>query len=131
LKLLLDTHLLIWAAAGSERLPVQVREMLGEEQNEPLFSAASIWEIAIKASMGRADFKVEPRLLRRGLLEGGWKELAIASDHALAAGDLPPIHKDPFDRLLVAQALVEGVVLLTADPVVARYPAPIRKVEKR
>jgi PIN domain nuclease of toxin-antitoxin system len=93
-----------------------------------LFSAASIWEVAIKRGLGRSDFQADPRLLRRGLLDNGYAELPILSDHVVALASLPPIHKDPFDRLLVAQAAAEGITLLTADPVVAQYPGPIRAV---
>jgi PIN domain nuclease of toxin-antitoxin system len=128
LKLLLDTHLLLWAAGQPDRLPKKARKMIENEDNELLFSAASIWEIAIKSSLGHADFRVEPRLLRRGLLDNGYAELPVTSAHAVATDTLPPIHKDPFDRILVAQALTEGITLLTVDPRVAQYPGPIRKV---
>lgn len=93
-----------------------------------MFSAASLWEVAIKSDLGRTDFRADARLLRRGLLDNGYDELAITSKHAVAIANLPPIHKDPFDRLLVAQSAVEGILLLTADPIVAQYPCPIRKV---
>jgi PIN domain nuclease of toxin-antitoxin system len=93
-----------------------------------MFSAASLWEVAIKRGLGRSDFRVDPRLLRRGLLDNGYSELPITSEHAVAVDGLPPIHKDPFDRMLVAQAMVEGVALLTADPLVAQYPGPVRRV---
>jgi PIN domain nuclease of toxin-antitoxin system len=96
--------------------------------NELMFSAASFWEIAIKRSLGRSDFRVDPRLLRRGLLDNGYSELLIGSDHALAIDGLPLLHKDPFDRILIAQAMVEGITLLTADPLVAQYSGPIRRV---
>jgi PIN domain nuclease of toxin-antitoxin system len=85
-----------------------------------------VWEVAIKRGLGRTDFQADPRLLRRGLLDNGYSELPIRSDHVVAIDGLPPIHKDPFDRLLVAQATVEGITLLTADSVVAQYPGPIR-----
>jgi PIN domain nuclease of toxin-antitoxin system len=127
-KLLLDTQLLLWAAGQPERLPVAARELIVDPANELLFSAASLWEVAIKSGLGRADFRAEARLLRNGLLRNGYRELAVTGEHAVAVVDLPPIHKDPFDRLLVVQAAVEGVVLLTADPVVARYPGTARKV---
>ncbi len=101
---------------------------MGDSGNTPLFSAASLWEIAIKRKLGRNGFKVDPRLLRRGLLDKSYDELPIGSDHAIAVDDLPPLHKDPFDRILIAQARVEGILLLTADPLLAEYPAPVRKV---
>jgi PIN domain nuclease of toxin-antitoxin system len=127
-KLLLDTHLLLWAAGQPERLSAATRSLIDDPQNEPMFSSASLWEVAIKRGLGRPDFQVDPRLLRRGLLDNGYGELPITSDHAVAVDGLPPIHKDPFDRILVAQAIVEGITLLTADPLVARYPGPVRSV---
>ena len=128
MKLLLDTHLLLWAAGNPDRLPAAARGLLDDPQNEPIFSSASLWEVAIKHGLGRADFRVDARLLRRSLLDNGYDELPITSEHAVSLDSLPPIHKDPFDRILVAQSMVEGITLLTADPLVAQYPAPIRKV---
>jgi PIN domain nuclease of toxin-antitoxin system len=121
-RLLIDTHLLLWAAGRSARLPPRARSLIADPGNELLFSAASLWEIAIKAGLGRADFRVDATRLRRGLLHNGYRELAIIGEHAVAVTSLPMIHKDPFDRMLVAQSLVEGIPLLTADPLVARYP---------
>jgi len=126
MTLLLDTHLLLWAAGDPDRLPENFYRWIDDSDNDLLFSVASIWEVAIKRGLGREDFRVEPRVLRRGLLDNGYTELAITSEHALALDTLPPIHKDPFDRILVAQALAEGVMLLTVDPVVAQYPGPVR-----
>ena len=128
MKLLLDTQLLLWAAGLPERLPVQARLLMERPETEPIVSAASLWEIAIKSGLGRPDFSVDPRLLRRGLLENGYAELDVTGAHATAVDLLPPIHKDPFDRILVAQAQIEGLTLLTTDEVVARYPGPIRAV---
>jgi PIN domain nuclease of toxin-antitoxin system len=128
MKLLLDTHLLLWAAGAAKKLSRVARSLIDDASNEPMFSAASLWEIAIKRGLGRDDFDADPRLLRRSLIDNGYGELAIASEHAVAVLDLPAIHRDPFDRMLVAQATVEGIVLLTADPLVAQYPGPIRKV---
>ena len=128
MKLLLDTHLLLWAAGQPERLSAAARAQLDNPRNELLFSAASLWEIAIKHTLGREDFRVEPRLLRRGLLDNGYTELPVTSQHAVSIGGLPLVHKDPFDRLLLAQALIEGVTLLTADVQLAAYPGPVRKV---
>ncbi len=128
MKLLLDTHLLLWAAGSPNRLSAEARALVSASENELLFSAASVWEIAIKRGLGREDFRVDVRLLRRGLLDNGYGELPVGSEHAVALDGLPPIHKDPFDRLLVAQALVEGVTLLTSDDRVAQYPGPVRKV---
>ena len=128
MKLLIDTHLLLWAAGQPEKLSTKARKLLNDSRNELLFSAASLWEVAIKATLGREDFRVEPRLLRRGLLDNGYVELPITSLHAVAIDGLPPLHKDPFDRLLLAQALSEGITLLTSDARLARYPGPVRKV---
>jgi PIN domain nuclease of toxin-antitoxin system len=128
MKLLLDTHLLLWAAGDPDRLPVVARKLLDDLQNELIFSSASLWEVAIKHGLGRGDFRVDARLLRRGLLDNGYGELPITSEHAVALDGLPAIHKDPFDRILIAQSMVEGITLLTADPLVAQYPAPIRIV---
>ena len=128
MRLLLDTRLLLWAAGAVERLSPQARLLLDDPNNELLFSAASLWEIAIKHSLRRADFAVDVRLLRRGLLDNLYRELAVTGEHAVAVAGLPPIHKDPFDRILVAQSIIEGVMLLTADPLVAQYPAPVRQV---
>lgn len=128
MKLLLDTHLLLWAAGKPNQLPRAARILLNSPDNEPFFSAASLWEVAIKQSLNRKDFQVDARLLRRGLLDNGYSELPVTSEHAVTIESLPPLHKDPFDRILVAQAIVEGITLLTADPLVARYPGPIRKV---
>ena len=128
MKLLVDTHLLLWAASAPDKLPAAARDLIDDSENSLLFSVASIWEIAIKRDLGRDDFKVDPRLLRRGLLDNGYEELAITSEHAVSVDSLPPIHRDPFDRLLIAQATVEGIILLTADEHVGDYPGPIRKV---
>ena len=128
MKLLLDTHLLLWAAGEPKRLSKQARTLIDNPDNELLFSAASLWEVAIKRGLGRKDFKVDARLLRRGLLDNGYSELPIISDHIVATESLPPIHEDPFDRVLVAQATVEGVTLLTIDSLVAQYPGPIKTV---
>ena len=104
------------------------RAPLEDPANTLAFSVASLWEIVIKRGLRRDDFRVEPRRLRRGLVDAGYHEIAITSDHALVVDHLPPLHRDPFDRMLIAQATSEGAVLLTADPVVARYPGPIELV---
>ena len=129
MKLLLDTHILLWAATEPKRLPIDVRLSIADPNVEPLFSSASIWEIVIKRGLGRDDFQIDPNVFRRRMLDNGYAELPIKSEHALAVGRLPPIHKDPFDRILIAQATAEGVTLLTADPVIAQYPGPIVKVK--
>ncbi len=124
----MDTQILLWAAGQPERLSAAARKLLEDPKNELLFSAASLWEITIKNGLGRQDFRVEPRLLRRGLLDNGYTELPITSEHAVSIDTLPPLHKDPFDRLLLGQALSEGITLVTADAQLAQYPGPVRKV---
>ncbi len=128
MSLLLDTHVLLWAAGDPDRLPARERRLIEDMGTDLFFSAASIWEVAIKSGLGRPDFKVDPRLLRRGLLENGYAELPVTGNHAAAVNLLPPIHRDPFDRLLVAQAQIEGLELLTADEFVGRYPGSIRVI---
>ncbi len=128
MKLLLDTQLLLWAAGQPERLSQAARKQLNNPRNQLLFSAVSLWEVAIKNSLGREDFRVEPRLLRRGLIDNGYLELPITSQHAVNIDALPSIHRDPFDRMLLSQALTEGVTLLTTDAQLARYRGPVRKV---
>lgn len=128
MKLLLDTHLLLWAAGEPAKLSRVARRLIADPANELIFSAASLWEISIKRALGRKDFRVEPRVLRRGLVDNGYVELAITSEHALAIESLPLLHKDPFDRMLMAQATVEGITLLTVDTQLAKYAGPVRKV---
>jgi PIN domain nuclease of toxin-antitoxin system len=128
MRLLLDTHLLLWTAEGSSRLPSSAVRFIDDPDNELFFSPISLWEIAIKLRRGRDDFQVDPRLLRQRLLNNRYDELAVTSDHAVAVADLPPLHRDPFDRLLIAQCIVEEVTLLTADRVIARYPGPIERI---
>jgi PIN domain nuclease of toxin-antitoxin system len=128
MKLLLDTHLLIWSAWTPRRISSAARSLISSTDNELIFSAASLWEIAIKQALEKDDFEVDARVLRRGLLDNGYGELPVNGDHAVAIRALPLIHKDPFDRILIAQATIEGITLLTADPIVARYPGPIKKV---
>ncbi|GJE62572.1 type II toxin-antitoxin system VapC family toxin [Methylobacterium trifolii] len=128
MRVLLDTHILLWTAEGSHKLPAAARAIVEDPDTTPVFSAASLWEVAIKRGLNRADFQIDARVLRRGLLDNGYEELPILGTHAVAVDALPPIHKDPFDRLLVAQATVEGIILITADPILARYPGPVRAV---
>lgn len=102
--------------------------MMGDPENELLFSPVNLWEVAIKRALGRRDFQFDSRILRRTMLQNDYQELPITSDHAVAIDQLPDIHKDPFDRLLIAQSMVEGILLLTSDPTVAKYPAPVKLV---
>lgn len=128
MKLLLDSHVLLWAAKGDNRLTVPARKLLEDPSNDLFFSAASLWEITIKRSLGSAHFPLDPRALHRALLGNGYRELAVSSEHALAIEALPNIHRDPFDRILRAQATVEGLTLLTADKILSQYPGPVQLV---
>jgi PIN domain nuclease of toxin-antitoxin system len=128
MKFLLDTHLLLWAASQPEKLSKQAQELIEHPDSELYFSAASLWEISIKQSLGRVDFDVNARILRRGLLDNGYSELSITGVHALAVEALPGLHKDPFDRMLLAQADSEGITLLTSDKVVGQYAGAVRLI---
>ncbi len=121
MQLLVDTHLLLWAAAESRKLPREARLLLEDPANDVLYSAASLWEIAIKAVLRRTDFKVDLALLRSALSGMGFTELPVRGSHAEKLTSLPPIHKDPFDRMLLAQSLSEPLVLLTNDAALAGY----------
>jgi PIN domain nuclease of toxin-antitoxin system len=127
-KVLLDTHLLLWAANEPKRIPKAARALIENPETQLLFSAASLWEITIKRGLGRADFDVDPRVLWRALLDNGYEELPVLSEHVIRVQELPARHKDPFDRVLIAQAIVEGITLLTNDQKLAAYSGPIRKV---
>jgi PIN domain nuclease of toxin-antitoxin system len=109
-------------------LSADAYELIINPETELLFSAISIWEVAIKRALGRKEFDIDPQVLRRGLKGNGYSELDFTSEHALAVADLPLIHKDPFDRALVAQAMSERITLLTSDRVLARYPEGVRKI---
>jgi PIN domain nuclease of toxin-antitoxin system len=122
-KLLVDTHLLLWAAAGS--LPENAISYFTDEENELYFSSANIWEVIIKKGLNRPDFQVDPSALYWGLLDNGYTELAITSRHTLLISGLPLLHKDPFDRILIAQAKAEGAMLLTSDKTVSQYSPTI------
>ena len=128
MSLLLDTHILLWVAGEPNRLPEHVRLLVEDPATDVLYSVVSLWEIAIKSGLGRPDFSVDPRLLRRGLLENGYTELPVMGTHAVAVDLLPPIHRDPFDRMLVTQARIEGVTLLTADATLGLYQGSIEVV---
>ena len=128
MNLLLDKHLLIWAASMPERLSSAASKLMEQPEHQLHFGALSLWEITIKRGLGRPDFIEDSSLLHRGLIENGYTELVVKRSHSLALNQLPPIHKDPFDMMLVAKAVFKGVLLLTSDSVVAQYPGPIRLV---
>ena len=118
---LVDTHILLWSLVDPERVPDAMRQLLEDARNRVWFSAASIWEIAIKHSLKKREFDVEPTIIWKAARETGLEELAISAEHAIGVEGLPSIHKDPFDRLLVAQAHAEGMKLLSIDPKVNAY----------
>ncbi len=128
MNLLVDTQLILWGLKEPERLSAAALALFRREDVSTVFSAASIWEVAIKSVARRAGFDANPREIRRVLIERGWRELGITADHAAATSDLPPIHSDPFDRILAAQSRVEGLHLVTSDEVLARYPGDIVRV---
>jgi PIN domain nuclease of toxin-antitoxin system len=128
MSVLVDTSVLLWSAHAPQRLSRATQRLLDDPKTVVWFSVVNVWEVAIKRALRRADFDVDPGRLRRGLIDNGWRELQVSGEHALAVQDLPPLHRDPFDRMLLAQAHVEGLTLLTSDEIVARYPGRVRKV---
>lgn len=128
MKFLLDTQLVLWIPSNDPRLSPSALQLLGVRENGFLFSTVSLWEIAIKRSSGKENFQIDPRGIRTQLLRAGYEELPVLGPHAVAVDTLSWIHKDPFDRLLIAQASVEGITLLTTDATIARYPGPIKRV---
>jgi len=126
MKILLDSHLLVWLVAASEKLPDAARLLIEAPENQLYFSAASIWELTLKYASGRSDFTFPPAVLRQTLLDIAFEELPVTSTHGLTGGMLPPIHKDPFDRILIAQAIAEDMVLMTSDETIAQYEGPIQ-----
>jgi PIN domain nuclease of toxin-antitoxin system len=124
--MLADTQIVIWALVVPGRLAPSLRDEIENMAEPPSFSSISIWEIAIKAALGRTDFLYDPQVIRQAAFDRGWTELPFTGDHAVAVRDLPAIHADPFDRALVAQAIVEGVELVTADKALIAYGAPVR-----
>ncbi len=121
MRLLIDTHVLLWALTDSPRLLPSTRELLLDPGNEVFFSAASIWEIAIKRSLRRTDMPIAADQAVSLLHNAGYEELAISAAHAVAMESLPTIHADPFDRMLAAQAISEPMRLVTHDKILASY----------
>lgn len=128
MRYLVDTHLILWAAIQPDDLPAKAADIMEDLRHQLSFSVVNLWEVVIKNARTRVDFEANPYDLRAGMLANGYLELTVSASHVLAVGDLPYIHRDPFDRLLIAQARVEGLTLLTADATVARYPGAILHV---
>jgi PIN domain nuclease of toxin-antitoxin system len=128
MRLLPDTHLLLWASTGSDRFSRRAIERIEDEDAEVLFSAANIWEAAIKSGLGKPRFHFDAAILRRTLLENGYAEIAVTGVHASQVAILPQLHRDPFDRILIAQAAEKGATLLTVNRTIARYPGQIEYV---
>lgn len=128
MRLLLDTHLLLWTAGKSHMLSKEAVELIAAPDNEIAYSVVGLWEIAIKNRLGRSDFSVDLPLLRRRLLDNGYRELSVVGEHAIALEAVPLHHRDPFDRILIVQAMVEGMTLLTVDAALASYGSAVRKV---
>ncbi|WP_293898549.1 type II toxin-antitoxin system VapC family toxin [Phenylobacterium sp.] len=128
MRLLLDTHLLVWAAGAPHRLSRVARDMIEDPKNTLVFSVVSVWEVAIKHGLGRPEFRTEPRVFRQRLMMNGFQELLITSEHVVGVATLPTIHRDPFDRLLIAQAIAEDLLFVSGDRQIGGYPGPIRRV---
>ncbi len=130
MKILLDTNILIWVTASPEKVPENILHQIQDTKNTIFFSAASIWEIAIKHTFGKPDFFFNPLIIHQALVENNYTELPITSNHAIAIQHLQKIHKDPFDRMLIAQAIAENMLLMTADQTIVKYPAPVLFVNR-
>jgi PIN domain nuclease of toxin-antitoxin system len=128
MNILLDTHIILWLASSPNELSKEAQQLIEDRSNDLFFSPANLWEIAIKSSLQKEHFNVDTRILRRNLLDNDYHELPITSAHIVFIQSLPSLHKDPFDRILIAQATIEGIKLLTSDTLVAQYPGPIRRV---
>jgi PIN domain nuclease of toxin-antitoxin system len=128
MRILLDTHLLLWSLSAPRRLSAAARKLMDDPGHELCFSVISLWEVAVKRALGRSDFQVDPQILRRVLLDNDYCELPLTGEHALTIAALPPLHKDPFDRILIAQALSDGIPFVTADKELFQYPGLIRRV---
>ena len=128
MKYLLDTHLLLWAIVDDPAFPPRVRKLLAESGAEAYFSAASVWEVAIKNGLPRRSLGIPADAFRREFLAAGFRELPVASRHAAAVESLPHRHEDPFDRILLAQAIEEDCTFLTHDTLLPSYGPPVRRV---
>jgi PIN domain nuclease of toxin-antitoxin system len=129
MRVLLDTHVLLWALGEPRRLDAETRGTIESGDTEVLFSAASIWEIAIKSGLGRTGFVFDSAEIARAAIDTGFSELAVRANAAALVGRLPLLHRDPFDRLLVAQAIVEPATLYTADQQLVGYSDLVKRIE--
>jgi len=127
MRFLLDTHLLIWSQIDTKRISARTRRLMEDEGNDLYFSVVSLWEIGVKRALNRPEFNIDPHILRGELFSKGFTELPVSAEHALAVEQLPPLHRDPFDRLLLCQTLVEGLILLTKDEELLAYPVSVRR----
>jgi len=128
MRVLLDTHILLWALAEPRRLDRETRATIESSDTEVLFSAASIWEIAIKSGLGRSDFAFDAEEIAQAALDTGFTEISVRAKAAALVARLPLLHRDPFDRVLVAQAIVEPAILYTADQQLVPYSDLVRRV---
>ena len=126
MNFLLDTHILIWTAISPHKISPELASLLSDSSNHLYFSSASIWEISIKESLGKRDFHVSSNKLHDGLVENGYKEIKVSALHAMGVIKLPFIHRDPFDRILVATAIWENMPLLTNDSTLSPYHSLVR-----
>jgi len=129
MRLLLDTHVLLWALSVPKHLSKKARSEIENPANDVMFSAASIWEIAIKWALNRSDFRVTPNEIVAAAIESGLRELPVRSTAAAHVATLPVHHRDPFDRLLVAQAVTEPAILYTADPQLEIYSELVHRIQ--
>ena len=128
MNLLLDTHIALWAITDSPKLSQKARELIESPKTTIWISVASLWEIAIKYSLGRGDMPISSQQAMSYFRESGYRFLAVEAEHVVAVEELPTHHQDPFDRILVAQALVEPMRLMTHDSLVALYSDTIIKI---
>ncbi len=128
MKLLFDTHLLLWAITDDGRLSASARALMADPANECLYSAASVWEVAIKNGLPKRSLGIPAEAFRREVEAAGFRPLAVSPAHAAAVESLPHLHEDPFDRILLAQARAEDCTLLTSDSILPSYGEPVRKV---
>ncbi len=124
MKLLLDSCAIVWWLNGPEMLADQAHAAISNPSNQIFISAASVWELSLKVAKGKLRL---PQGLLKTLVEDGMTPLQVTCDHAAASTALPPIHADPFDRILIAQALAEGMILVTRDDIIPDYPVPVMK----